>query len=56
LLVDLYNNGCLSPNLLGGGVGTAQGHGTGQYAMIVDGPWMVDIYKADFPGFLESPQ
>lgn len=51
LLVDLYNDGCLSPNLLGGGVGTAQGHGTGQYAMIVDGPWMVDIYKADFPDF-----
>lgn len=50
-LVDLYNNGCLSPNLLGGGIGTAQGHGTGQYAMIVDGPWMVDIYKADFPDF-----
>jgi multiple sugar transport system substrate-binding protein len=51
LLVDLYNDGCLSPNLLGGGVGTAQGHGTGQYAMIIDGPWMVDIYAADFPEF-----
>ncbi len=51
LLVDLYNKGCLSPNLLGGGVGTAQGHATGQYAMIIDGPWMVDIYKADFPDF-----
>ncbi len=51
MLVDLYNKGCLSPNLLGGGIGTAQGHGTGQYAMIIDGPWMVDIYKADFPDF-----
>lgn len=51
MLVDLYDQGCLSPNLLGGGIGTAQGHGTGQYAMIVDGPWMVDIYKADFPDF-----
>ena len=40
LLVDLYTQGCLSPNLLGGGIGTSQGHGTGQYAMIIDGPWM----------------
>ena len=51
MLVDLYNEGCLSPNLLGGGVGTADGHATGLYAMIVDGPWMVDIYKADYPDF-----
>ncbi|HEX7021708.1 MAG TPA: extracellular solute-binding protein [Trueperaceae bacterium] len=51
MLVDLYNKGCLSPNLLGGGIGTAQGHATGRYGMITDGPWMVDIYKADFPDF-----
>jgi multiple sugar transport system substrate-binding protein len=51
MLVDLYNDGCLSPNLLGGGIGTADGHATGLYAMIVDGPWMVDIYKADYPDF-----
>jgi multiple sugar transport system substrate-binding protein len=51
MLTDLYNDGCLSPNLLGGGVGTADGHATGLYAMIVDGPWMVDIYKADYPDF-----
>jgi multiple sugar transport system substrate-binding protein len=51
LLVELYDDGCLSPNLLGGGVGTAQGHATGQYAMIIDGPWMVDIYAGDFPDF-----
>ena len=51
LLVDLYTQGCLSPNLLGGGIGTSQGHGTGQYAMIIDGPWMVDIYASDFPDF-----
>ena len=51
LLAGLYDRGCLSPNLLGGGIGTAQGHGTGHYAMIVDGPWMVDIYAADFPDF-----
>jgi multiple sugar transport system substrate-binding protein len=51
MLVDLYKKGCLSPNLLGGGVGTAQGHATGLYSMIIDGPWMVDIYKKDFPDF-----
>ncbi len=50
-MLDLYKKGCLSPNLLGGGIGTAQGHATGLYAMIIDGPWMVDIYKKDFPDF-----
>lgn len=51
MIVDLYNKGCLSPSLLGGGIGTEQGHGTGAYAMIIDGPWMVDLYKQDFPTF-----
>lgn len=50
-LADMYKKGCISPNVLGGGVGTAQGHATGLYAMIIDGPWMVDIYKKDFPDF-----
>jgi len=50
-LVDLYDQGCLSPNLLGGGIGTAEGHATGLYSMIIDGPWMVDIYKNDYPDF-----
>ncbi|MBI2846013.1 MAG: extracellular solute-binding protein, partial [Chloroflexi bacterium] len=49
--LDMYNRGCLSPNLLGGGIGTAAGHAEGNYAMIIDGPWMVDIYKADYPDF-----
>lgn len=50
-LVDMYNNACISPNLLGGGIGTAEGHATGLYSMIIDGPWMVDIYANDFPDF-----
>jgi multiple sugar transport system substrate-binding protein len=50
-LVDLYNEGCLSPNLLGGGIGTAAGHAEGLYSMIIDGPWMVDIYANDYPDF-----
>src|SRR3990172_8037317 len=51
LLKDLYDQGCISPNLLGGGIGTADGHATGKYAMIIDGPWMVDIYKGTYPDF-----
>ncbi|MCL1600776.1 MAG: extracellular solute-binding protein [Actinomycetia bacterium] len=51
LLTDLNEAGCLSPNLLGGGIGTADGHATGLYAMITDGPWMVDIYAGNFPDF-----
>ncbi len=51
MLTDLYNQGCISPNLLGGGIGAADGHATGLYAMIIDGPWMVDIYKGNYPDF-----
>lgn len=51
MLTDLYNDGCISPNLLGGGVGTSDGLATGMYAMIIDGPWMVDIYSAQYPDF-----
>ena len=51
MLTDMYNAGCISPNLLGGGVGTSDGLATGMYAMIIDGPWMVDIYKGQYPDF-----
>ncbi len=51
MLTDMYNDGCISPNLLGGGVGTSDGLATGMYAMIIDGPWMVDIYKGQYPDF-----
>ncbi len=51
MLTDLFNEGCISPNLLGGGVGTADGHATGFYSMIIDGPWMVDIYAGNYPDF-----
>jgi multiple sugar transport system substrate-binding protein len=51
MLKDLFDQGCISPNLLGGGIGTADGHATGLYAMIIDGPWMVDIYKDNYPDF-----
>ena len=51
MLKDLYDKGCMSPNLLGGGIATDAGTGTGVYGMIIDGPWMVDIYKANYPDF-----
>ena len=51
MLKDLYDKGCLSPNLLGGGIATDAGHATGIYSMIIDGPWMVDIYKGNYPDF-----
>ncbi len=51
LLKDLYDQGCISPNLLGGGLPTDAGHATGKYAIIIDGPWMVDIYKGSYPDF-----
>jgi multiple sugar transport system substrate-binding protein len=51
LLKNLYDKGCISPNLLGGGLPTDAGHATGKYAMIIDGPWMVDIYIGSYPDF-----
>jgi multiple sugar transport system substrate-binding protein len=49
MMKDLYDKGCMSPNLLGGGIATDAGQGTGIYGMIIDGPWMVDIYKSNYP-------
>lgn len=51
LLKDLYDRGCMSPNLLGGGIATDAGQAEGTYGMIIDGPWMVDIYKSNYPDF-----
>jgi multiple sugar transport system substrate-binding protein len=51
MLKEMFDDGCISPNLLGGGIGTSDGHATGLYAMIIDGPWMVDIYADAYPDF-----
>lgn len=51
LLKEMYDEGSISPNLLGGGIGTSDGLATGIYGMIVDGPWMVSIYADQFPEF-----
>lgn len=51
MLKSWYDQGCMSPSLLGGGIATDAGSGTGIYANIIDGPWMTDIYKANYPDY-----
>jgi multiple sugar transport system substrate-binding protein len=43
------DSGLLSPNLLGGGIGTADGVGKNLYANILDGPWMTPIFGKQYP-------
>ncbi|WP_426320537.1 extracellular solute-binding protein [Microbacterium sp. E-13] len=53
LLVDLYKEGAI-PNLITGNTGgtsTSDGLPTGQYATILDGPWMQDIWTGQYPDF-----
>ncbi len=53
MLVDLYKAGQI-PNLITGNqgaTGTSDGLPTGKYATILDGPWMRDIWKGQYPDF-----
>lgn len=53
LLVDLYQEGQI-PNLItgnSGATGTSDGLPGGQYASILDGPWMQDIWAGQYPDF-----
>lgn len=53
LLVDLYKQGAI-PNLIIGNKGavqTSDGLPKGNYATILDGPWMADIWKGQYPDF-----
>lgn len=53
LLVDLYEAGQI-PNLIIGNEGatsTSDGLPSGDYATILDGPWMRDIWSGQFPDF-----
>ena len=53
MLVDLYRQGQI-PNLITGNqgaTGTSDGLPGGSYATILDGPWMVDIWKQQYPKF-----
>lgn len=53
MLVDLYKHKQI-PNLITGNqgaTGTSDGLPTGKYATILDGPWMRDIWKGQYPSF-----
>jgi multiple sugar transport system substrate-binding protein len=50
-LVELNKKGNLAPSILGGGLSTADGYAQDKYAMILDGPWMVPIFKEQYPNF-----
>jgi multiple sugar transport system substrate-binding protein len=53
MLVDLYTEGAI-PNLITGNSGatsTSDGLPKGEYATILDGPWMNDIWKGQYPDF-----
>lgn len=53
LLADLYQEKAI-PNLMTGNTGatgTSDGMPKGMYANILDGPWMYDIWKGQYPTF-----
>jgi len=53
MLVDLYKAGQI-PNLIignSGATGTSDGLPSGNYATILDGPWMAGIWKDQYPDF-----
>lgn len=53
MLVDLYQAGQISTGITGnsGATSTSEGLPGGQYASILDGPWMNGIWESDFPDF-----
>ena len=53
LLVDLYKQGAIPSLITGdqGATGTEDGLATGKYATILDGPWMVPIFRSAYPNF-----
>jgi len=53
MLVDLYNKGQVSTAITGnaGAVSTSEGLPNGNYATILDGPWMNGVWSGQFPDF-----
>src|SRR3990170_921397 len=53
LLVDLYKQGAVPSLILGdqGATGTEEGLAKGKYATILDGPWMLPIFRKAHPDF-----
>ena len=52
-LVDLYQDGYMPDIVLGdsGGLSTSDGLAQGEYATILDGPWMWSIFDTQYPDF-----
>lgn len=53
MLVDLYKKGQIPNLIIGnqGAVGTSDGLPSGNYATILDGPWMAGIWAEQYPDF-----
>ncbi|MFT4285954.1 MAG: extracellular solute-binding protein [Protaetiibacter sp.] len=53
MLVDLYQEGQIGNGIVGneGAVSTSEGLPGGNYATILDGPWMTGIWAGQFPDF-----
>lgn len=52
LLADLYKQGAISNTIVGGqGTATSDGLPKGEYATILDGPWMFPIFAGQYPEF-----
>jgi multiple sugar transport system substrate-binding protein len=51
--VDLYEQGAIPDLMLGaeGGTATSDGLPAGEYATILDGPWMFPIFESQYPDF-----
>lgn len=53
LLVDLHDQGEIPDLIMGadGGIATSEGLPKGDYATILDGPWMFPIFEGQYPDF-----
>lgn len=47
--LQLLKDGCLSPSVLGGGMGAGDAYAADLNANFLDGPWMYPIFQAQFP-------
>lgn len=50
-LLDLYDQGCIAPVIMGDGVDVFTGFASGLYASLDNGPWSYPILNGQFPDF-----
>ena len=48
-LLQLYNNGCIAPVIMGNGIDVFTGYAQDSYASIDNGPWTFPIIESQFP-------